>query len=177
MCALAFSPCVDFVQSVEQGLQYDTNISENLLPRLSECCSEILSKAHVKFRFYRDLQGLNTIEGEISCKVSFVCQRCGKPFEKTLSAKFCSTPDKEKACSLRIEDKLDIVELNSNGQFELLNYLEDCLMLEIPYVPKHDDDDPKCNDNTNWSFGEIAQDKENPFARLAELKEKFNKEK
>lgn len=176
MSTLVFSSCVNFVQAVEQGLQYETDIPANLLPRLCECCTKVNEPAHVKFRFYRDLQGLNTIEGDISCAVSFTCQRCGKDFLETLSAHFCSTPDKEKACSLRIEDKLDIVELNEGGEFELLSFIEDCLMLEVPYVPKHEDGDPECQENSDWSFGEIATDRENPFARLAELKQKMHKE-
>ena len=104
---------------------------------------------------------------------------CGKPFEKTLSAKFCSTPDKEKACSLRIEDKLDIVEVNPNRKFELYKLFgrlfnawrfHMCQNMMMTIL--------ECNDNTNWSFGKIAKNiRKIAFARLAELKEKFNKEK
>lgn len=175
MSSLAFSACIDFVQAVEQGLQYETDIPQNLLPRLSDCCTKIAAPAHVKFHFFRDMQGLNTIEGEISCEVVFTCQRCGKDFKEVLTSDFCSTPDKQKACSLRIEDKLDLVELNEQGQFELLNFLEDCLMLEIPFVAKHEEGDPECQEDSAWSFGKIDTNKENPFARLAELKEKLIK--
>lgn len=175
MGSLAFAACIDFVQAVEQQLQYETEISPDLLPRLSECCTKIVSPAHVNFHFFKDMQGLNTIEGEISCEVVFTCQRCSKEFRQVLTSNFSSTPDKQKACSLRIEDKLDLVELNEQGQFELLNFLEDCLMLEIPFVPKHEEGDPECQESTDLSFGKIDMNKENPFARLAELKEKLSK--
>ena len=48
-------------------------------------------------------------------------------------------------------------------------------MLEIPFVPKHEDGDPECKETADLSFGKIDTDKENPFARLAELKAKLSK--
>ena len=175
MSTLAFASVVDFAQCVDQKLSYETTIPKEVMPRLIESVDRIDGDIKAKFHFYRDLQGLNTIEGSIEACVILICQRCGREFKQNICANFSSTPDKAKAVSLRIENKLDLVELNEFGQFELLNFLEDSLMLEIPYAPKHEDDDPNCIESGELSFGKIDE-KENPFASLAALKDKFAKD-
>lgn len=174
MSELSLPVFIDFSKAVALESAYDADIDEKFLPRLTDVCEKIVRSVHVSFRFFRDLQGLNTVKGTISFEGQFTCERCGKPFVKEINAAFESTVDGEKAKSLKIDDKLDIIELEPNGQFALLSYLEDCLLLEIPYAPVHDtDDEDCCCGRTEWSYGEISTEKTNPFASLASLKEKL----
>ncbi len=177
MAELAFSEIVNFEKLVANQAQYKTKIDPSFLPRLNEACLKVLKPVEVEFKFYEDLQGLRTIEGSFSASVRFVCQRCQKEFDKEISGSFQSTCDEEKAKSLKLEDKLDLVELNEDGSFNLLSFLEDCMLLEIPYITSHDEGDPDCvGEDESWSFGELSEEaSKNPFSSLAELKGKLQK--
>lgn len=176
MAALAFPVIINFNRAVEQGCQFDTCIDGANLARLKEACLELCTPAEVKMRFFTDLQGLRTIEGTISCEVRLRCQRCGEPFLRRLECRFSSTCDAAKAESLKISGRLDLVELEENGDFRLLDYLEDCLLLEIPYIPVHPENSPECTARgDSWSFGELdSAAGVSPFAPLAELKERLS---
>lgn len=177
MAELAFSENVSFDKLAITEASYNTKIDASYLPRLCGACVKVLKPVEADFKFYVDLQGLRTIEGTLKTEVVFLCQRCGREYTKTIESSFLSTCDEEKAKSLRIDEKLDLVELNEDGTFNLLGFLEDCLLLEIPYITVHDDEDPECTEPENgWAFGKIEKnEKDNPFAQLASLKDKLKK--
>lgn len=177
MQELPFSKVISFEKAVGTNASYSVNIDKEHFPRLSESCCSVLEPIHADFRFFKDLQGLSTIEGSLKAKVTFICQRCSKEFVKELNCTFSSTCDEQKAKSLKIDQKLDIVELNDDGTFNLLDFLEDCLLLEIPFITSHDEGDIECIENENgWSFGKIVKSSEdNPFAKLQSLKENLKK--
>lgn len=175
MADLAFSPVVSFDKAVSLEQRYDTLIDQSFLKRLGDACVSVDAPARAVFHFFRDLQGLRTIEGEISCPVTMRCQRCGGDIKVELHSVFRSTCDEAKAKSLKIDDHLDIVPVTAAGDFELLGYLEDCLLLEIPYSPRHDEGDKACV-SPGMSFGEIPDEPEvNPFAVLDSLKQEMKK--
>lgn len=174
---LPFDELVSFEKLASLQSSYDVNIESSYLPRLEQSCVKVLNPVHANFRFYVDMHGLNTVEGSIKAEVSFICQRCGKEFLKVIESTFESTCDEEKARSLRIEDKLDIVSLEEDGSFNLVSFLEDCLLLEIPYITSHDEDSDECTSNQEeWSFGQVeSSETDNPFAALAGLKGQLKK--
>ena len=172
MKELAFSENVNFDKLANTDASYDTTIDPSYLPRLQESCVKILEPVQTEFKFYVDMQGLRTIEGRVKAKLSFICQRCQKEFVKEIESNFLSTCDEQKAKSLKIDEKLDIVELNEDGTFNLLAFLEDCLLLEIPYITSHEENDPECKEGNEWSFGKVEKSEDdNPFAKLASLKD------
>ena len=174
VCALP--EIIDLQRLAEQDATYATKLDANLMPRLKEVCVSVDDAAIVNLHFFKDLQGLNTIEGKISCNVALTCERCGKPFDLTLEAPFSVTCDLEKAKQLKIDDKLDFVELEEDGKFNLYAFIEDCLLLEIPTIPRHDEDNCEIK-GSKWIYKEEAEDDEtNPFAMLKDLKGKLSKE-
>lgn len=172
----ALKDSVPFAKMASQELSYELTVPKELLKRLEDACHCLNSDANLKIRFYRDLQGLNVVEGEVSIEVQLICARCFKPYIYTLHSIFKSTPDEEKAQSLRIADKLDLIELDAEGGFDTLSYIEDCLLLEIPLICEHEDETECELKGDNWEFGEITkQDTDNPFKALEALKENFSK--
>ncbi|MBQ9275458.1 MAG: DUF177 domain-containing protein [Succinivibrio sp.] len=159
---------VNFTRASDLQSHYVVNLERAQLPRLSEAVDDV-REIRADFRFFHDLQGLRTIKGEASCQVSLSCQRCGEPLSLTLKSTFCSTPDAQKARSLRLGDKLDLVETDEEGQFDVLQYLEDCLLLELPYAPVHEEG--QCaRAGEFWSYGELDEKAaQSPFAVLGEL--------
>lgn len=162
---LPLSARVDFAELARNKVEYTLTLPKAMFERLEGSCKGLLSDADLTVRFYKDLQGLNTIEGTISIKVNLMCERCLQTFEHELKARFKSTCDYQKAKSLRIEDKLDFADLDEDGMFALYEYLEDCLLLELPSVPRHEDEEQCGIKGDNWTYGEVPK-AENPFAAL-----------
>ncbi|SPT67728.1 Uncharacterized ACR, COG1399 [Anaerobiospirillum thomasii] len=161
---------VDFLHMTEQKISFSVNFDSAFMPRLQEVCARV-GTINLDIAFYRDMQGLHTLEGDISTNVSLICQRCFEPFDTVLRTHFKSTSDFELASSLRIEDKLDFIELDDEGRLNLLEYLEDCLLLAMPISAMHDEDDDKCKlTGSSWSYGKEEVKEDNPFAALASLK-------
>ncbi len=161
---------IDLALLCKSDSSYSLTLPRALFSRLEQSCAGIKDDPRLEVHFYQDLQGLNTIEGSISVTLSLVCERCLQPFDLKVQSSFKSTCDLEKARSLRLEDKLDIVDLDENGQFALYDYLEDCLLLELPLVPRHEDEAQCGVKGQSWSFGHDSQEPQNPFAQLKQLK-------
>ena len=64
LCALPEK--IDLERLSEQDAVYETKLNHEIMTRLSDACEEIEEPALVKLHFYKDLQGLCTLEGEIS---------------------------------------------------------------------------------------------------------------
>lgn len=167
---------IDFNKLVASEANYDVELDKSVMPRLQEACVS-LDSIKLKVKFYKDLQGLRNIEGSISALCTLVCQRCGNNYKEKIETSFKSTPDLKKAESLRIADKLDFIDIDENGIFDLYDYLEDCLLVSLPIVAAHDDDDENCQrQGHDWTYGDIVEDKkENPFDILKDLKGSLKK--
>lgn len=173
LCALPEK--IDLGRLAEQDAVYETKLNHEIMTRLAEVSKEIEEPATVKLHFYKDLQGLSTLEGEVSCKLKLVCERCGKPFSTVISAPFCVTCDKEKAKELKIDDRLDIVDLDEDGLFNLYAFIEDSLLLELPTVARHENEDECEVKGTSWTYKDESDEEVlNPFAVLKDLKGKLN---
>ena len=173
LCALPER--IDLGRLAEQDAVYETKLNHEIMTRLADACEEIEESALVKLHFYKDLQGLSTLEGEISCKLKLICERCGKPFSTVINAPFCVTCDKEKALELKIEDRLDIIDLDEDGLFNLYAFIEDSILLELPTVARHENEDECDVKGSSWTYKDESDEEVlNPFAVLKDLKGKLN---
>ncbi len=150
-CALAQR--IDFIREAGLENSYDTILPVSDLPRLGAACADLLGPASFKARFYRDTHGISIMAGSISAEVTLVCERCLKPFALTLKADFACTTESKKAADYHQEDKLDVLEPDGDGLFDLYAYLEDTLLLELPQNPMHGADDECGRSEGSWSFG------------------------
>ncbi|MCR5084613.1 MAG: YceD family protein [Succinivibrionaceae bacterium] len=170
MGGLPFGERVPFGALVSRRERFEgVEIPPGSLPRLAAACLSILGPAKARVAFGRDLQGLGTISGQVSCEVELSCERCGNPLRETLCCEFCSTPDRELAHSLRLEDRLDLIELGPDGTLAILDYLEDCLLLELPVVARHAEGDPACEVPEGLMVDPLAEGEgrpESPFSAL-----------
>ena len=173
LCALPER--IDLGRLAEQDAVYETKLNHEIMTRLADACEEIEEPALVKLHFYKDLQGLSTLEGEISCKLKLICERCGKPFSTVINAPFFFFFDKEKALELKIEDRLDIIDLDEDGLFNLYAFIEDSLLLELPTVARHENEDECDIKGSSWTYKDESDEEVlNPFAVLKDLKGKLN---
>lgn len=165
---------VDLDKCISLGTKFkDALLDLNQLSRLKAACVKINGGVVVNVSFTTDLNSMRMIQGSIKADVVLICQRCEQEFVAHLDIDFALTPDVERARACQLEDKYEFVEFQENGKLDLYELLEDSLLLEIPSIPKHAEDDPECSrQGTEWSYGKLDPDAStHPFASLSGLKE------
>lgn len=163
---------VDPFRSAAKRLDYDGIAPKQNFSRLAEVVEAILKDIEVHVSFNVDLQGLTAFAGRASTAVKCVCQRCGKSFDLDLVAEFSYTPDQKKIESLGLTTEYDFVDTDEFGEIDLYSLLEDELILALPIIPKHSENE--CPDfEEEWVYGKVEESaKTNPFAVLNGLKSK-----
>lgn len=142
------------------------------LDRLAESCQGIEGDVIAQVSFETDLNGLRIVKGTVKADVVLTCQRCGNNYVEPLDLEFEFTPDLARAKACNLEHKYEFIDLTEEGKLDLYTLIEDGLILEIPSVPKHDEDDEACTRHgVEWSYGELDKGASvSPFAALAALK-------
>ena len=73
------------------------------------------------------------------------------------------------------EGDLLTFDLDEDGLFNLYAFIEDSLLLELPTVARHENEDECDVKGTSWTYkDESAEEALNPFAVLKDLKGKLN---
>jgi uncharacterized protein len=164
---------LDPVKSATKRSEYRGMMLSADMPRLLEVVAGIDDEIDAQVKFLKDEQGLSYFEGQLHCTTSLVCQRCGGVFTHPLDVSFCFSPvqglDSEDTDEL--PDPYEPVEVNDHGEINLLQVFEDELMLSLPIVALHAEEDC-ARKRDEMSFGEIEpiDERPNPFAVLKELK-------
>lgn len=164
---------VDPVKSATIRSDYRGIILTSEMPRLLGAVADIAKEVDVEIRFAKDEQGLNYFQGRMACSTSLICERCNEVFEHPMDVTFCFSP--LQSANEEIEDELpdvyEPVEVNDQGEINLFQTLEDELILSLPIVALHAEEDCK-QKRDKMSFGKIepADERPNPFAVLKELK-------
>ena len=151
--------------------EYEFELQSQCMQRLCSSCVRVLGPVKAKVRFHYDMQLLQILTGSASVDVAFVCQRCQKEFVKNISCELKATFDEKKVTTLQLENEYDVAQMDESGNFDLVNYIEDSLILEIPFITNHEEGDPECTEFKEIiTFGEDVTDTENPFSKLSALK-------
>lgn len=98
------------------------------------------------------------------------CQRCNKPMELPIESEvvFRFAKSEAEADSIPIEEDDDTEVIVGSHKLNLMDWIEEELILSIPIVPVHKDG---CEVQSEIKAEEPEQfKKENPFAKLKELK-------
>ena len=113
------------------------------------------------------------IQGNVSLTVTLECQRCGETFEQACEAEFRYSPVKNDSQGDDLPDVYEPIELDANGEINPIAFIEDEVIINLPLVALHPEEDCSVNPN-DMTFGEIepADKQPNPFAALSELKRK-----
>ena len=147
-------------------------VSEDM-ERLSGAVVRCSEYVNVDVQFKKDEQGLTVFHGHLDTQVTLLCQRCNGEFDTTLDVDFCFTPvqGEERNEEDPIPEAYEPVEVNDHGEVNLLQIFEDELLLSLPIVPLHAEEECSVSKD-DMSFGKIEpeQERENPIAVLKEVK-------
>ena len=124
----------------------------------------------VSVKFDIDERGLTVLSGTASTSVALTCQRCNELFEQELEVEFTFSPAKNAEAAENIPSYYDVIELDENGEVNLLELVEEELILVIPLIPRHELKD--CSASADSVWGELPEELEqpNPFEVLKKLK-------
>jgi uncharacterized protein len=131
----------------------NSSIPLGKLLRLSEYLDENHSQAEVCLSFDRDASGTCCLTGTVTARVSLECQRCLKPVTVDLESAIDIKVAANDADSARIAesaanplDRLEIIVCHE-GELNLLSVIEDELIMSLPIVASHADE--QCSETWN----------------------------
>ncbi|MFC3121595.1 23S rRNA accumulation protein YceD [Agaribacter flavus] len=162
---------IDPVKSAQKRASYKGIYQASVMQRLSEAVENILTDVAVDVEFAKDAQSLTYIQGGSRVETSLICQRCNESFSLEISTEFCFSPVQGTEQADALPDVYEPIEVNDHGEIDLLQLVEDELILSLPIVALHAEEDCKQKAD-DMQFGKIDTDveRENPFAVLKELK-------
>jgi len=139
------------------------------MTRLLAACEGSSEHVHVSVKFDVDELGLIVISGKGSATISLTCQRCTELLDMKLDVTFTFSPVKDDEAAEDLPSYYDAIELDENGEVNLLELVEDEMILNIPLIPRHELKDCQSKPDSVW--GELPEelDKPNPFDVLKNL--------
>ena len=164
---------VDPVKNATLRSDYRGVVLSSEMPRLLGSVADIAEEVDVEVKFAKDEQGLTYFQGHMACSTSLICERCNEVFDHPIDVSFCFSP--VQSTKEEVEDELpdvyEPVEVDDQGEINLFQTLEDELILSLPIVALHAEEDCK-QKRDKMSFGKIEpiDERPNPFAVLKELK-------
>ena len=123
-------------------------------------------------RFGRDDKRRGVISTEVRADLTVICQRCMQPMSLKLELNSRLALVEGLAEAERLPDDLDPLLLEEDGLIVIRDQIEEELLLAIPTAPKHEQAcqlDVGGNELQHEPDSQ-ADEKENPFAILAELR-------
>ncbi|XPF95346.1 23S rRNA accumulation protein YceD [Colwellia sp. RE-S-Sl-9] len=161
---------IDPFKSAQRRLECEGVFKLSGMNRLLAVCESSSEQVKAKFSFNVDERGLNVLSGAGSALVKLTCQRCTEAFEYELKADFVFSPVKNQDAIAELPSYYDAIELDENGEVNLLELLEEEFLISIPLIPRHEPKD--CSAPADSVWGELPEEleKPNPFDVLKQLK-------
>ncbi len=171
---------IDLEKLSTQGYQWQGKFQLTQFPRLAELVSQTDIEDTVFFCKINYLASIYWLEFSVQATLENQCQRCLQAMEFLLNeqVKLALLEDKSQANLLQEDDWLllnDVVNMvKHERRLPIINMIEDELLLALPLVPKHDLNDENCVpvDILVEEEETVVEEKNNPFAVLAKLKDK-----
>lgn len=164
---------LDPIKSAMKRSEYHGVFLTADMSRLCNAVADIDTQVSVDIRFEKDEQGLTFFHGKLATSASLVCQRCNETFAHPLNVDFCFSPvqGQEQESVDELPEAYEPVEVNDLGEVNLLQLFEDELILCLPIVALHAEEDCTVRQE-DMVFGKLEPEHErpNPFAVLKELK-------
>lgn len=162
---------IDPIKSANKRSTYVGVYSSSSLLRLLDAVEDCEPLIDVEVKFAKDAQGLTYFQGSAATQVQLLCQRCNHAFPHSIQLEFCYSPVQGQDEEDVLPDVYEPVEVNDHGEVDLLQIIEDELILTLPIVPLHAEEECKVSkDDMTFGVIEPEQERKNPFAVLKELK-------
>ena len=152
------------------GTEYRGTVALRQFARLRAELTDAPGEVRVHLRFAHDESGRRLLNGELQTELALTCQRCLQPMQLPVNTAFrlalLDPEDDPESLPASVEPVIV-----NNAQVNVLDLLEDELLLCLPIAPRHHADD-QCEApqrRPGSTFGDVALDRQNPFAVLRDL--------
>lgn len=158
----------------ERGEHVVGTVALGTMERLAAFPAETHGNAEVELSFATDRDGQAFVQGHVRCELRLTCQRCLEPMRLPIDSEFRLGFVSDEVQAERLSSEYEPYEVGDEPVF-LKDLIEDELILSLPVIPRHDPGScaaamPEQTDgDRNEESG--AQEKVNPFAVLAKLKD------
>lgn len=164
---------IDPIKAAQKRLDYTGVYLATNVHRLAGLIERVNSDIECSLSFGFDAQKLCVISIDATVTATLICQRCQQPFDALIHVNNKFSPVKSDAQAEALPEYYEPAILNEFGEVDILALVEDEIILSLPIVPVHESKHCKVSE-ADYVFGEIpeAEEKPNPFAILASLKNK-----
>ena len=168
---------IDPLLSAKLGKSISGELNFSTLNRLRDLARYDNKEISYSISFVYDEDNKCCITGKVQTTLQLECKRCLKFFPYQVITAFNlyavkAINDSED----NLSKQLDVV-LIENGLISITDIIEDEVILSLPEVPKHAEDDVNCHSIQKASFLEYgARQQKNPFSVLKQL-DTFNDKK
>lgn len=161
---------IEPLKLIEQRVDLEGVIALSDCERLRDVLLDSEGDISISLQFGKDEEGQRVIKGSLSATVTMECQRCLQPVKLAVQGDVKLAVARHEDAVKALPRYYDPLLLDA-PEIELLPLIEQELMLSLPIVATHPEDE--CSTNSSYKAKEDSeQSKANPFAVLAELKNK-----
>jgi len=159
---------IEPLKLIEQRIDLEGTIALSDCERLRDILLDSEGDISISLQFGRDEEGQRVIKGSLSAEVTMECQRCLQPVKLVVQGKVKLAVARHEDAVKALPRYYDPLLLEA-PEIELLPLIEQELMLSLPIVATHPENE--CSVNSSYQTKEdTEQSKPNPFAVLAQLK-------
>jgi len=161
---------LDLLATADAGRVLRGSIGLAQLERVVPLLTATEGELQVQLELGKDADGTHYLYGRISGAVQLQCQRCLEPMNLPLELRFRLgiVPDHEAAC--RLHERYEPLIAGSEPA-QIADIVSDEVLLALPLVPAHTDSG-MCRGVLQDYRPSLQEQRENPFAALAGLKQK-----
>ncbi len=161
------SAFIDPYKVAKKAAKLELQVSPDSMPRLVEVVKEV-GVVSVELEFFWDQQKRLRARGPVSTQIQIVCERCLEPMPLSLNIAVDAAIvwDEEQASQLSsdLEPWMGLNEL-----IDIHSLLEDELLLALPIMPAHEQENCKGKSSYTTLPHEELGERRRPFAGLASL--------
>lgn len=161
---------LDLLAAAEAGRELHGRIALDGLERVAPLLASPVGELEVALRLERDASGTFCLSGRIGGDVVLQCQRCLEDMVLELAIEFRLGLVRSQAEANRLARRYEPL-IVTDEPASIADIVSDEILLALPFAPVHADTEP-CSGLLEDYRAEPDGQRENPFAVLAELKQR-----
>ncbi len=151
----------------DRGMRLEGDIPLTKLERVSQITADTTGFVHVVLLFERDEQKQVVVQLELEAELAMICQRCLEQAKVKVSESYRYVVINPNPAVDIQPSGYDILEVGEHP-LDVYELIEDELLLALPVVPMHSPGE--CQHPPGYVEQAAAEEKDNPFSVLAQLK-------
>lgn len=161
---------LDLLAAAEAGRELHGRIALAVLERVTPLLASPAGELEVALHLGKDANGTYCLSGRISGDVVLQCQRCLEDMGLTLAIEFRLGLVRSQAGANRLARRYEPL-IVTDEPASIADIVSDEILLALPFAPVHADTEP-CSGLLEDYRAAPDEQRENPFAVLAELKQR-----